>query len=307
MIVKNYLKSPLKYTSLALIGHSLLKWLPDKPYLKLLFWAYTDKKLDLKNPKTFNEKLQWLKLYDRKPEYTQMVDKYEAKRYVAERIGEEYIVPTFGVWDKFEDIDFDSLPDQFVLKTTHDCGGLVICRDKSKLDKEMAKNKIDRSLRRNYYYHSREWPYKNVKPRIIAEKYLENTRKTDSNLDVYKIFCFDGEPTMIQVIQNDKTKDESIDYFDVDWNVLNLRQNFPNSEVPLRRPNQLTKMLDLAGTLSQGHPFLRVDLYEVENQIYFSELTFYSDAGVANFDPPEWDRILGEKLSLQVQSKQKIH
>ena len=174
MIIKNYLKNPLKYTILAFSAHGFLKWMPDKPYLKLMFWANMGKRLNLRNPKTFSEKLQWLKLYNRKPEHPGMVDKYEAKKYVAERIGEEYIIPTFGVWEHFEDIDFDSLPDQFVLKCTHDCGGLVICKDKSKLDKEAAKSKINRCLNRNYYYSGREWPYKELQPRIIAEEYMED-------------------------------------------------------------------------------------------------------------------------------------
>lgn len=301
MILKNYLKSPFKYTVMALSNHELLNGLSDKVYLKLLFRAKMGKRLNLKNPQTFNEKLQWLKLYDRKPEYTRMVDKYEAKQYVAERIGEEYIIPTLGVWDKFEDIDFDSLPDQFVLKCTHDSGGLVICRDKSKLDIVAAQNKINKCLKTNYYYHGREWPYKDVKPRIIAEKYVENEKKPDRNLDVYKIFCFGGKTTLIQSIQNDKTKDETIDYYDTNWNRLDLRQNYPNSIVPQERPAQLVKMLEIASDLSQGHLFLRVDLYEVEDRIYFSELTFYSDSGTAKFDPPEWDEKLGEWIKLPQQ------
>lgn len=296
--VKYYLKNPKRlYAFFASRG--FLNWMSDEAYLKLAFRMEMGKKLDLKDPKTFNEKLQWLKLYDRKPEYTRMVDKYEAKQYVAERIGEEYIIPTLGVWDKFEDIDFDSLPDRFVLKCTHDSGGLVICRDKSKLNKKATERKVNKSLKRNYFYGGkREWPYKDVKPRVIAEKYVENTRVTDSNLDVYKIFCFGGEPMIIQAIQNDKTKNETIDYFDTNWKALNLRQNFPNSIEPLPCPKRLKKMLEIARVLSQGHSFLRVDLYETVDHIYFSELTFYSDSGLAKFEPQEWDDILGQWLVL---------
>ena len=171
--VKKIIQDPWDLVRIAK-NHKLLNCLPDSAYLKLVYRQSVGKKLNLKNPQTFNEKLQWLKLYDRRPEYTRMVDKYEAKRYVAERIGEEYIIPTFGVWDRFDDIDFERLPNQFVLKCTHDSGGLVVCRDKSRLDFQVARKKIEKSLKTNYYLHSREWPYKNVKPRIIAEQYMED-------------------------------------------------------------------------------------------------------------------------------------
>ena len=273
--------------------HGFFKNMTDDKYLVMRYKSIFNKKLDLKEPHTFNEKLQWLKLYDRKPEYTRMVDKHEAKTYVAERIGEEYIIPTLGVWDKFEDIDFTVLPNQFVLKCTHDSGGLVICRDKSKLDMERSKDKITRSLKRDYYMQSREWPYKNVKPRIIAEQYMQDGASPD--LPVYKFFCFDGEPKIIQVIQNDKQVNESIDYFDIQWNLLDMRQNFPNSKKPLERPKNLEKMLDLVRRLAKDKKsFLRVDLYEINGRIYFSEYTFFSDAGMAKFDPEKWDEILGE-------------
>lgn len=280
-----------------LSARGLLKWMPDRICLKLLFKARTGKKLNLDNPQTFNEKLQWLKLYNRKPEYTQMVDKCEAKKHVAERIGDEYIIPTLGVWDRFDQIDFDALPDRFVLKCTHDSGGLIICRDKATLDKKKAKAKIERSLKKNYYWASREWPYKNVRPRIIAEQYVEDNFGTDS-LPVYKIMTFGGVPKIIQTIQNDKMPNESIDYFDADWNLLDLRQNYPNSEKPFDRPEKLEEMLSLAKTLSQGLPFLRVDFYQVKGKVYFSEYTFYSDTGLATFDPPEWDETLGEWIQL---------
>lgn len=296
MIIKNYLRDPLKYGILSLSLRGYLRWLPDKTYLKWNYWANTKKRLNLKNPKTFNEKLQWLKLYDRKPIYTTMVDKYEVKKYMAERIGEEYIIPTLGVWDSPEEIDFDSLPDQFVLKVTHDSGGLVICRDKSKLDIDAAKAKLARSLKRDYYKQSREWPYKDVPHRIIAEKYMQDGDKM--SLPVYKVFNFGGEPKLIQSIQNDKTAEETIDYFDCQWNVLKMRQNFPNSEIPLGKPENLEIMLELSGCLSKGFPFLRTDWYTINGKLYFSEFTFYSDAGMASFEPASWDQKLGEWLVL---------
>ena len=276
------------------------KLFPDKFYLQCLYRDQLGKKLNLEQPETFNEKLQWLKLYNRKPEYTMMVDKYAVKSYVAEKIGEEYIIPTLGVWDRFEDIDFDALPDQFVLKCTHDSGGLVICRDKSKFDRKAAQKKITRSLKRNYYWYGREWPYKNVKPRILAEQYMEEkTKRTVCQLlTVYKIFTFGGTPKLIQVIQGDKTARETIDYFDLEWNLLELRQNFPNSSEPSDRPENLERMLQLAAELSGNLPFIRVDFYEIDGQLYFSEFTFYSDCGTAAFHPEEWDEILGSWIEL---------
>lgn len=300
--LKNYITNPMSRFCI----NTTLKinnLLSDEAYLKKQFKLTFGYELDLNNPQTFNEKLQWLKLYDRKPEYTTMVDKYAVKKYVADRIGDEYIIPTLGVWDSFDEIDFDSLPDQFVLKTNHDCGGLVICRDKSKLDKKAAKKKLTRSLKRNYYFSCREWPYKNVKRRIIAEQYMEDQsnlvkRKSDS-LPVYKFFCFDGEPRIVQTIQNDKMPNESIDYFDINWNLLDMRQNFPNSKVPLDKPEQLEEMLDLVKELSKGKPgFLRVDLYLINTRLYFSEYTFFSDAGLAKFYPECCDRVLGSWIKL---------
>lgn len=273
--------------------------IPNKPYLSYIYKKRFGKSINWKNPQTFNEKLQWLKIHNRKPEYTTLVDKYEVKKYVADRIGEEYIIPTLGIWDKFEDIDFDALPDQFVLKCTHDSGGLVICRDKSKLNKQKAKEKIERSLKRNYYWLGREWPYKNVKPRVIAEVYMEDeSRAAGESLLVYKIMNFGGEPKVIQAIQNDKTPDEAIDYFDCEWNLLPLRQNFPNSKYPLPKPNTLSMMLELSRRMSAGFPFLRVDFYEINGKIYFSEYTFFSDSGFAAFDPPQWDQKLGSWIKL---------
>lgn len=291
-IVK-YIKNPeniIVYLNYYKLGHIF----PDKFFLKCLYKARMGKKLNLKNPQTFNEKLQWLKLYDRKPIYTTLVDKYEVKKYIAEKIGEEYIIPTLGVWDKFEDIDFESLPEQFVLKCTHDSGGLVICKDKSKIDVEAAKAKITKSLKRNYFWHGREWPYKNVKPRIIAEQFISDGEH--DNLIVHKVFCFNGKPYMMQVIQNDKQENESIDYIDTDWNLLDLRQNFPNSNNPLPKPKNLDEMLELSTKLSSGKAFIRVDWYIVKGQLYFSEFTFYSDAGTAAFHPDEWDYKLGEMV-----------
>ena len=280
--------------------NNILKLMSDKLYLKMLYRLNLGKKLDFENPNTFNEKLQWLKIYDRNPQYTQMVDKYEVKKYIENKIGAEHVIPTLGIWNSFDEIDFDLLPNQFVLKCTH-CGGVYICKDKSTWNtKEIAK-KINISLRKNYFWHVREWPYKNVLPRIIAEEYIANDEQEykDNSLIVYKVFCFGGEPYLLQVIQNDKRKDETIDYFDTEWNLLDLKQNFPNSKVHLEKPQQLSRMLELSRNLSQGMAFLRVDWYIKNETLLFSEFTFYSDAGMAKFEPADWDEKLGEMIDLK--------
>lgn len=274
-----------------------LKWMPDRMYLKILGRYSLGYSLNIEQPRTFNEKLNWLKLYDRKSQYSSMVDKYGVREYVKEKLGEEYLVPLVGgPWNSPEEIDFDALPEQFVLKPTHDSGMLVFCRDKSRLDIPAARAKLKKSLKREYYYGGREWPYKNVVPRIIAEKFMQDSDNV--NLPVYKIFCFNGEPKIIQTIQNDKTPQESIDYFDTDWKLLDLRQSFPNSAIPMARPERLEEMLSLARKLTAGVAFLRADFYSINGRVYFSELTFYSDSGMGPFDPPQWDEILGSWIEL---------
>lgn len=276
-------------------SRGLLKWIPDSVYLKILYRIRLKKKLDLKNPKTFNEKLQWLKLYNRKPEYTQMVDKYEAKQYVAECIGEEYVVPCYGVWNSFDEIPFDELPNQFVLKCTHDSGGLVICRDKDRLDKEAAKQKLESCQKRNYYYGSREWPYKNVKPRIIAEKYLEDT--VEDALTDYKFFCFNGE-AKIMYISKDKGKNPKTDFFDMQFMHLPIQARDPNADVQPQRPVQFDEMRRIAEILSQGIPHLRVDFYIVDQKIYIGEMTFFHMSGLVSITPAEWNEKMGSWISV---------
>lgn len=296
MIIKNYLRDPLKYgiLSLSLRGH--LRRLPDKTYVKWNYWANLKKRLNLKNPKTFNEKLQWLKLYDRKPIYTTMVDKYEVKKYVANLIGEEYIIPTLGVWDSPEEIDFDSLPDRFVLKVTHDSGGLVICKDKGKLDIEAAKAKLTRSLKRDYYLQSREWPYKNVKRCIIAEAYMSDNK---GNLDDYKLMCFDGQVKCSFVCsERFSGKGLHVTFFDREWKVMPFERSYPSVKEGFPKPVQYEKMVELAQKLSKNIPFVRVDFYEVDGKIYFGELTFYPGSGFEAFQPESWDETLGSWIQL---------
>ena len=273
--------------------------LSDKAYLKLMYRARMGKKLNLKAPKTFNEKLQWLKLYDRKPIYTTMVDKYEAKKYVAGHIGEEYIIPTLGVWDSFDEIDFDSLPNQFVLKCTHNSGGLAICRNKENWDPVTKREMFERCLKKNYYFSGREWPYKNVKPQVIAETYMEDPEQP-AGLRDYKFYCFNGEPRLLYVsegLENHATA--KISFLNADWTFAPFgRSDYrPFSQLP-PKPANYERMLSLAKQLSQGIPFLRVDLYEINGKVYFSELTFSPCSGMMPFDPPEWDAICGEMITL---------
>lgn len=270
----------------------------DETYLKLRYNCIMGKKLNLDNPVTYNEKLQWLKLYDRKPEYTKMVDKYEAKKYVADIIGEEYIIPTLGVWDSVDDIDFDALPNQFVLKCTHDSGGLVICKDKSKLDIENAKNTLNHFLNRNFYNVHREWPYKDVKPRIIAEKYMED--EAGKELKDYKFFCFNGEPKLLYISEG--LSDHStakISFANMDYNISEFKRNdFKSFDELPKKPVNFEKMKELAKVLSKDRAFIRVDFYEINKKIFFGELTFFPCSGYLPFDPEKYDKVLGDWITL---------
>ena len=255
--------------------------------------------MNLRNPKRFSEKLQWLKLYDRKPEYTTMVDKIAVKNYVANIIGKEYVIPTLGVWNHFDDIDFDGLPDKFVLKTNHSGGstGVVVCRNKSTFNKASAKKRLERSLKKNIYHVSREWPYKNVIPMIFAEELLETNEK--HGLMDYKVFCCNGEPKMVKV-NYDVAKDYHVNWYDLDWNRLEGTTIFDPTDktVEIGRPALLDEMLDKAKTLSKGIPFLRVDFYCFENKIRFGELTFSPGSGFEPFEPDSFDFKIGEWIKL---------
>lgn len=278
--------------------------IPDYIYLKMLFRLSMGYKLNLDNPQTFSEKLQWLKLYNRKPEYTQMVDKYAAKEYVAKLIGEEYIIPTLGVWDSFDDIDFDKLPNQFVLKTTHGGGntGVVICKDKSTLDIKLAKIKLEKSLKSDIYKTLKEWPYKNVKKRIIAETYPSEEITPDNptgDIIDYKFFCFNGEAKAVLIAtERHSTTGVCFDYFDKDFNHYPFEQGGPNSKKEIKKPEYLENMWEIANKLSKGIPHVRVDLYCIRGHIYFGELTFFDSSGFEEFNPNEWNYKFGEWITL---------
>ena len=250
---------------------------------------------NLKNPVTYNEKLQWLKLHDRKPIYTQMVDKYAVKAFVSARIGEEYIIPTLGVWDRFDDIDFDALPKQFVLKCTHDSGGLAICKDKAAFDIQAARKKLERSMSYDYFWHGREWPYKNVKHRIIAEKYMEDCETQE--LRDYKIYTFEGKAMFCMINQN-RGIDTRADYFDRQFNRLKLQWGYKPADVAPQKPRNFEKMFELAEMLCKGTHELRVDFYEVDGQVFFGELTFFDGSGFDAIEPHEWDVKLGSWLKI---------
>ena len=281
----------------ALKRRDLLKFLSDKAFIKAVYRAKFGKKLNLKNPKTFNEKLQWLKLNDKDPKYAKMVDKYEAKKYVGDIIGEEYIIPTYGVYDNFDEINFDSLPNSFVIKCTHDSGGVAICKDKKTFDKKSAREKIEKSLKRNYFNEGREPVYKYVKPRIIVEKYMED--KKHKEIVDYKFFCFNGEPKIMYISDGSHTENQSIAFFDMDYNLLDIeREDYKKMvDIPLK-PKNFEKMKEFSRILSKNMYHLRVDFYEINGHLYFGELTFITCSGLIPFKKQEYDELLGSYLDI---------
>ena len=275
---------------------------PDQLFLSVKFRLTMGYWMDFSNPKTYNEKLQWLKLHDRKPEYTRMVDKAEAKEYVAERIGKEHIIPTIGVWDKPEDIPWDKLPNQFVAKVTHDSGGIVICKDKSKLNIPANIKKMSKALKKNFYHTTREWPYKDVKRRIVVEKYMVD--ESGYELKDYKFFCFKGHAEFFK-IDYDRQIEHHANYYDCTGNQLPFMESaFPSKvDKQIVLPQNLKEMQILAERLSYGIPFVRVDLYNTHEKIFFGELTFYPASGFGRIAPTEWDYKIGEWLELPIHEK----
>lgn len=271
-------------------------YLSDKFYLRIKFRLLMGYRLNFKNPQTYSEKLQWLKLNDIHPEYTKMVDKVEAKEYVASIIGSKYVIPTLGIWNRVEEIDWASLPNQFVVKSTNDSGGVVVCREKTKLDIKAAKDKLRNLGGRDYTLISKEYPYKDVPHRFIAEEYLED--ESGYELKDYKIFCFDGEPKFLFVATGRQQNDTRFDFYDTDFNHLPVINGHPNADVWPTKPQNFDEMLEVAGKLSKGIPHVRVDLYNVNGRIYFGELTFFHWSGTTPFEPVEWDYKFGEYLKL---------
>ncbi len=277
--------------------YKLLSFIPDNIYLRIMFLLKSKKILHLKNPKTFNEKLQWLKLNDKNPAYTRMVDKFEVKNIISDKIGNDYIIPTIGIYDNFEEIDFNKLPNQFVMKCTHDSGGLVICKDKKKLDINAARKKINSSLKYNYFYGGREYPYKNVKRRVLIEKYMEDDKTKE--LRDYKFFCFDGKVKFFKVDFNRNTKHQA-NYYDTKLNLLKFGEKVcpPDYEKIIEFPTCIDNMIELSNKLSSGFKFVRIDLYCSNNKIFFGEFTLYPASGFGRFIPNEWDNRIGELIVL---------
>lgn len=277
----------------------LLNWVSDKTFLSIRYRLCLGKKLDFDHPKTYNEKLQWLKLHDHNEEYHLLVDKYEVKKKVAERIGSDHIIPTLGVWDSFDAIDFSSLPGRFVLKCTHDSGGVVICKDKSIFDLDKARKKMNKCLKRNYFGINREWPYKDIRPRIIAEQYMED--ESGFELKDYKFFCFDGTPKLLFIAcdrckQNEETK---FNFYDMDFRFLPFTNGHPNAPSgKITKPKGFDEMRQLAAILSKGLPHARIDFYDINGKVFFGEITFFHWSGLMPFNPPEWDEKIGKLIKL---------
>ena len=284
------------------LGYDMIKKCPklmsDKFYLSVLWKMVMGYELDWKNPKTFNEKLQWLKLYDRNPLYTTLVDKYRVKQWVANKIGEQYVIPTLAVYNSADEIDLEQLPNQFVLKCNHDSGSVVICRDKSTFDFETAKKKLDKAMNNNFYWEAREWPYKDVIPMIIIEEFKEDFLH-DSLVD-YKFFCFDGVPRLMYLSEGlDNHQTARMSFFDMDFNLTNCRRTDykPLCYKPVK-PLNFELMKYLAEQLSRGIPQIRVDFYEICGRVYFGELTFFTNGGMIPFENVEWDLRMGDWIKL---------
>lgn len=285
--------------------------LPDRLFLKCQYFLIMGERLNLNNPSTFTEKIQWLKLYNRRPEYHLWIDKYEVKKYVASVVGDRYLIPTLGVWDRFKDMDVDSLPDQFILKSTHGSHASVICRNKAEFDRQGAQRLFEKMQRTSPYKTFREWAYKDVKPRIIAEQLMVNGN--DKELTDYKFFCFNGEVKYCQVIK-DRSGSETIDFFDAEWNhqefigLLQKKRTMRSAtklQVPIEKPSAYDEMIEVARKLAVNQPFVRIDLYEINGRVYFGEITFYPAAGLGVFEPAEWNQRLGTLIRLPIKERRK--
>jgi len=275
----------------------IINLLPDKLYLELMFYHRMKKTLNLKNPVSFNEKIQWLKLYDRKFEYVNLTDKYEMRKYIGKKIGNKYLIPLIGVYNTFEEIDFKKLPNQFVLKPNHTSGDIYICRDKSKIIYSKLEKEVNKWLKRNYFWVNREWSYKNIKPRIICEQYMVDESGTE--LKDYKFMCFNGEAKCSFVCLNRYSqKGLNVDFYDMDWKPMPFERHYSSSGTTIPKPKNFNKMVTFTEKLSKDIPFVRVDFYETNGQLYFGELTFHPGSGFEEFTPESYDYLLGSWLEL---------
>jgi len=298
--IKVFLNKPSEIPKLIVVNLAkvgALNWMSDALYLKLDYFMIIGKRLNLKNPSTFNEKLNWLKIHDRNPKYIMLVDKYAVRKYIDDTIGSQYLMPLLGLWEKFEDIDFNNLPNQFVLKCTHDSGSVYICKDKDSIDRNWLKQKYDKHMKYNLFWHAREWPYKNLKPRIICEKYMVDESGTE--LKDYKFMCFNGEVKCSFVCLNRNSSNGlNVDFYDMNWKPMPFERHYPCSGTAIPKPKNFDRMVEFAEKLSKDIPFVRVDFYETDRQLYFGELTFYPGAGFEEFTPESYDYLLGAWIDL---------
>lgn len=273
----------------------LLNFLSDELFVKLEYKLKMKNDLDIANPKRYNEKLQWLKLYDHNPLYTDLVDKYEVRKYVEDLIGKEYLIPVYGVYQNYEEIDFDALPNQFVLKPTHTSGDVFLCKDKSTIDHAELKKEVEQWLKKDYFDYHREWPYKNIEPRIVCEKFM--IEKGSDRIKDYKFFCFDGKPELM-FVASDRGTNTKFDFYDMQFNHLDIKQHYPKSNMSMTKPKNYDEMIKLAEILSKGYPHVRIDLYSINDTLYFGEFTFYHFSGFEPFEPDSFDFELGSLLEL---------
>lgn len=290
----NYIKSNGKFDNLT-----------DRRYLELLFKKNTGYALNLEQPRTFNEKLQWLKLYNRNPLYSNLVDKYEVRKYVTEKIGSQYLNTIYGVYKNFEEINFKELPDQFVLKPTHTSGDYFICKNKNMINYKKLKSDVDRWMERNYFQLHREWPYKNAEPRIISEKLL--IQENSEELRDYRLFCFNGEPKFIAVDFSitDKNKTRR-NLYDLNWDLMDATISYPRElEIEVEQPEKLDELIEISRKLAKGIPHARIDFYIIKNQIIFGEITFFHQAGMGTIKPHSFDLQMGEWININ--SKKSIN
>lgn len=281
------------------IGQAIFKSLPDSIFIKIQYKFIMEKRLNLKNPKGFNEKLQWLKLHDRKPQYSIYADKYSVRNFIEKTIGEQYLTKLYGIWDNADDIDYKSLPEKFVIKGAHDSGSVVVCRNKNNLDLKTTTEKMRFALKKNNFDYGRDWPYKNITHRIIAEEYLDCG---EEGLIDYKFYCFHGEPKFLYVSQGLENHETAhITFFDLDGKRTPFqRVDYPTHKIDPVFPGNFNEMIQITKVLAKkvDAPFIRVDLYNVNGRIVFSELTFRPCSGYMHFIPEEWDEKVGKYLNL---------
>lgn len=279
----------------ALGTRGLLNWMPDKIYLKLIYRAEVGGKLNLNSPSTYTEKLQWLKIYDRNPKYIEYVDKFKVRSIISDSIGGQHLIPLIGVYNSVEEIDWAKLPNQFVLKCTHGSHCNIICKDKGELDIELAKSKLNKWMKKSWYWFGREWVYKEIKPRIVCEQFMVDN--SNEGLKDYKFLCFNGKAKSIFIAQG-LGKNRKSDFYDLNFQHIPVKQHNENSDSISERPINLKKMIELSEVLSKDIPHVRVDFYEINGKVYFGELTFYHFSGLRKFEPDSYDKLLGKWLKL---------